>query len=206
MGYSNYKKLKQVTKTFGLDARKKVLFPEIDLVMPSKWLEETLQKAQLFPLTNEKSKSEKIVSPILSEVAEFYLDSVTLFSGEDLSVDSTKDLSGECDFFFILEAYKPYVESPIISLVEAKDEDMDYGIAQCSAQLYGAKLYNEMEGKNIPVLYGCATNSHDWQFIRFENDVFYIDNRVYTDLKEILGVWHFIIQSYINMGDILNLT
>jgi hypothetical protein len=198
MGYSNYKKLKQVTKTFGLDARTISLFSSVIQIEPSDWLKLTLEKAKLFPLTNEKAKSEKIVSPILSEVAEFYMDKVTLFSGEELPVDSDKNLSGECDFFFILEPYKPYIESPIISLVEAKDEDMDYGIAQCAAQLYGAKLFNEMEGKSFPFLYGCATDGAEWKFLRFENNVFYIDNQIYTDLKEILGVWHHIIQLYIN--------
>jgi len=197
MGYSKFKKLKEVTKTFGLDAEKAILFKSITPIAATDWLKITLQKASFFPLTNEKAKSEKIVSPILSEVAEAYLDKITLFSGEDLPVDVNRDLSGECDFFFVLAPRKPYIENPIISLVEAKDEDMDYGIAQCAAQLYGAKLFNEMEGKNFPILYGCATNGNDWQFIRFENNIFYIDNKVYTDLQEILGVWHHIIQSYL---------
>jgi hypothetical protein len=197
MGYNNYKKIEQVTKKFGLNAQFRGLFSTILVVEPSNWLLETLEKAKLFPLRNEKVKSERIVSPILGEVAEFYANKVTLFSGEELLVDSDKDLAGECDFFFILEPYKPYLESPIISLVEAKDEDMDYGIAQCAAQLYGAKLFNEMEGKNFPILYGCATNGIEWIFIRFENNVFYIDNKVYTDLKEILGVFHHIIKSYL---------
>ena len=197
MGYSNYKKLKQVTKTFGLDAENIKLFPDIRQIEPSTWLEQTLEKAKLFPLTNEKVKSEKIVSPILSEIAETYYDQVTLFSGEELPVDSDRDLSGECDFFFVLAPRKPYLESPIISLVEAKDEDMDYGIAQCAAQLYGAKLFNEMEGKNFPVLYGCATDGVEWKFLRFENSIFYIDNQVYTNLREILGVFHHIIKSYL---------
>ncbi len=197
MGYSKFKKLKEVTKTFGLDAEKAILFESITPIAASDWLKITLQKASFFPLTNEKAKSEKIVSPILSEVAEAYLDKITLFSGEDLPVDINRDLSGECDFFFVLAPRKPYIENPIISLVEAKDEDMDYGIAQCAAQLYGAKLFNEMEGKNFPILYGCITNGNDWQFIRFENNIFYIDNKVYTDLQEILGVWHHIIQSYL---------
>ncbi|MDX2302524.1 MAG: hypothetical protein NW226_06965 [Microscillaceae bacterium] len=197
MGYSNYKKLRQVTKTFGLDAENIQLFSKIKLVEPSIWLEQALEKAKLFPLNNEKVKSERIVSPILGEIAEAYADKVTLFSGEELPVDNERDLAGVCDFFFILAPRKPYLESPIISLVEAKDEDMDHGIAQCAAQLYGAKLFNEMEGKDIPVLYGCATDGIEWKFMRFENNFFYIDNRVYTDLKEILGVFHHIIQSYL---------
>ena len=197
MGYSNFKKLKQVTKTFGLDAENLKLFSAIKLIEPSVWLEQALEKAKLFPLNNEKVKSERIVSPILGEIAEAYFDKVTLFSGEELPVDSDRNLSGECDFFFVLAPRKPYLESPIISLVEAKDEDMDYGIAQCAAQLYGAKLFNEMEGKNFPVLYGCATDGVEWKFLRFENNIFYIDNQVYTDLREILGVWHHIIQTFL---------
>jgi hypothetical protein len=55
-----------------------------------------------------------------------------------------------------------------------------------------------LEGKNILVLYGCATNSCDSQFLRFESNMFYIDNQVYTDLRKILGVWHHIIQLRIN--------
>ncbi len=196
MGYSNFRKLKQVTKTFGLNAEKIRLFSNIIPIEPSSWLKETLEKATYFPLTNEKVKSEKVVSPILSEVAEAYLDKVTLFSGEDLPVDSSRDLSGECDFFFVLAPRKPYLESPIISLVEAKNEDMEYGRAQCAAQLYGAKLYNEMEGKNFPILYGCTCTDTDWQFMRFENNTFYIDSKIYTDLREILGVWHHILDFY----------
>ncbi|MCU0446732.1 MAG: hypothetical protein MUE85_17635 [Microscillaceae bacterium] len=181
-----------------MDAEKIDLFSNIQPIEPSQWLLETLHKAKMFPLTNEKVKSEWIISSILGEVAEAYFDKVTLFSGEELLVDNTRDLSGECDFFFILAPRKPYLESPIISLTEAKDEDMDYGIAQCAAQLYGAKLFNEAEGKSFPFLYGCATDGVEWQFLRFENDVFYIDTKVYTDLREILGVWHYVIRTFLD--------
>ncbi len=197
MGYSNYKKLRQVTKTFGLDAEKVDLFEQVNLIEPSDWLKITLSKAKFVPLNNEKAKAERVISHILVEIAEAYFDTITLFSGEELPIDSSRDLSGECDFFFVLAPRKPYLESPIISLVEAKDEDMDYGIAQCAAQLYGAKLFNEMEGKNFPILYGCATDGVEWKFMRFENHVFYIDNKIYTDLREILGVFHHIIKSYL---------
>ena len=149
-------------------------------------------------MNNEKTKAERIISPILLEIAEFYQEKITLFSGEELEVNAADDLSGACDFFFVLHPHKPYIESPIISLAESKNEDMEYGRAQCAAQLYGAKLYNEAEGKDIPVLYGCATDGVEWQFLRFEDNVFYIDNRIYTNLNEILGVWHLIIQGYLD--------
>jgi hypothetical protein len=197
MGYDKYKKLKTVVKKFNLDAKSAALFEEITPCAPSSWLIETLKKSRLVPLNNEKTKAERVISPILVEIAEFYQESVTLFSGEALDVNVADDLAGACDFFFVLHPHKPYMESPIISLVESKNEDMEYGRAQCAAQLYGAKLYNEAEGKDIPVLYGCATDGVEWQFIRFENNTFYIDNRIYTHLDDILGVWHKVLQSYL---------
>lgn len=202
MGYSNFKKLKTVVKKFNLATKLEPIFESIPPIDPSTWLVETLKKSKIGPLTNEKTKSERIISPILLEVAESYQDKITLFSGEDLRVNSEDDLSGECDFMFALHPPQSYIDAPIVSLAESKtgcrpDEDMEWGVAQCAAQLYGAKLYNEAEGKDIPILYGCATDGVEWQFIRFENNVFYIDNKIYTDLREILGVWHHIIQFYV---------
>jgi len=196
MGYSNYKKLKTVTKKFNLKARSVFLFDKVSLVEPSGWLSETLKMSYFFSLTNEKTKAERVVSPILMEVSKSYRHEIAFFSGEALNVNPDDDLAGECDFFFALHPPQPYIDAPIISIAEAKDEDMDWGIAQCSAQLYGAKLFNESEGKHFPVLYGCATDGIEWQFIRFENDTFYVDSKVYTDIREILGVWKFILDFY----------
>ncbi|MEM6299653.1 MAG: hypothetical protein AAF740_13270 [Bacteroidota bacterium] len=197
MGYSNFKKLEQVTKKFGLSARRKRLFNDITPIKPSSWLKETLELADLVPLRNEKVKSERIVSPILIEVAKAFQQNTTLFSGETLEINPQDDLTGACDFFFTLIPYSAYLEAPIISLAEAKDEDMDYGIAQCAAQLYGARLFNEQEGRNFPMMYGCASTGTDWQFIRFEENTFYIDTKIYTDVTEILGVWHYIIKLFL---------
>jgi hypothetical protein len=198
MGYSNFKKIKTVVKKFDLSTRWVSLFDTIVAVEPSAWLLETLEMAQFFPLMNEKTKAERIVSPILLEVSKPYKDKITFFSGESININSENDLSGECDFLFALHPPQSFMDAPIISLVESKDEDMEWGIAQCAAQLYGAKCYNEAESKDIPVLYGCATDGVEWQFIRFENNTFDIDSKVYTNLNEVLGVWHTIIQFYVN--------
>jgi hypothetical protein len=198
MGYSNFKKISQVTKKFGLDARITDLFLPIATVQPSEWLTMSLDIAVKMPLTNEKNKSERLVSPVLMEIAVAFQENVTLLSGEDVSINVLDDLSGPCDFFFGLHPQKPYLETPIISLVEAKDEDLDWGIGQCAAQLYGAFLLNQQEGKDIPVLYGCATTGTEWLFLKFENQTFYIDRKSKTDLPQIIGTWHWIIQFFID--------
>ncbi len=198
MGYSNFKKISQVTKKFGLDARLSDLFPSsIPAVHPSDWLSTSLNMAVKMPLTNEKNKSERLVSPVLMEVAVAFQDNVTLLSGEEILVDAADDLAGPCDFFFGLHPQKPYLETPIISLVEAKDEDMEWGMAQCSAQLYAAHLLNKQEGKQIDTLYGCATTGTEWHFLKFEDKVFYLDRKSQTEIPQILGTWHWILQFFI---------
>jgi hypothetical protein len=197
MGYSNYKKIKSVTKKFGLDARFANIFPEIQPQPIGAWLAESLVKAKMMPLTNEKSKSERLVSPILLDIVSHFATEITLFSGEELAVNPSEDLSGECDFFFSLHAPKPYIDFPIISLVEAKNEDMELGLGQCAAQVYGAHLYNAAEGKTVPILYGCATTGKDWQFFRFENNIFYVHHEEMTDLPQVLGTWHWILNYYV---------
>ena len=197
MGYSNFKKISQVTKKFGLDARLISLFPPVKSVEPSNWLSTSLDFAIKMPLTNEKNKSERLVSPILMEVALAYSEQITLFSGEEIFINSNDDLSDPCDFFFALHPPKPYLDTPIISFAEAKDEDLDWGIAQCAAQVYAASLFNIQEGKNLPILYGCVTDGVEWQFLKFENNVFYVDTKTMTDLGQVLGPWHWIIQFFI---------
>ena len=198
MGYDNFKKIKTVVKKFKLDMQLVDLFASVTPIEPSAWLIETLEMAEIAPLTNEKSKSERIVSPILLEIAKQYRNKISLFSGEDINVRSEDDLSGPCDFFFSLQLPKLYVEAPIISLAESKDEDRKWGIAQCAAQMYGAKLYNEMEGKDIPIIYGCATDGIEWRFMKLENNVYFIDNKTITELPKILGTWHKVLQSYLS--------
>jgi hypothetical protein len=139
MGSSNFKKIKTVIKKFKLDMQLVDLFDSVKPIKPSAWLIETLEMAEIAPLTNAKSKSERIVSPILLEIAKSYRNKISLFSGEDINVKSEDDLSGPCDFFFSLQLPKLYVEAPIISIAESKDEDMECGALlnvqhRCTAQ------------------------------------------------------------------------
>ena len=197
MGYSNFRKISQVTNKFDLDHELGDLFGKIKPIRPSNWLRESLNIATEMPLTNEKSKAERLISPILSEVARTYRYQLTLFSGEELSVDAAQDLAGPCDFFFALHPPKMEMEAPVVSLAEAKDEDMDWGIAQCAAQMYGAYLFNEQHKKPIKVIFGCATTGVEWKFLKFENNIFTIDRHSLTDIGQVLGVWHQILTTFL---------
>jgi hypothetical protein len=198
MGYSSFKKIHQVTKKFGLKAKLTPLFPEIVPQIPSDWLLKSLEIAYKAPATTEKAKSERLVSPTLMEVVQAFEFDITLFSGEEININAQDDLAGPCDFFFGLYPLSPYLETPVIAIAEAKDEDLEWGVAQCAAQLYAAHLLNEQDGKKLDVLYGCATDGVEWQFIKFKNNIFYIDPKPITHLPHLLGVWHWIIRFFID--------
>ena len=80
MGYSNFKSLKQTLKRLKLEETDVNLFPSIEPVAPSDWLKMTLEIAEKMPLTNEKSKSERVISPILTEAIMPFMDYATLYS------------------------------------------------------------------------------------------------------------------------------
>jgi hypothetical protein len=199
MGYSNYKNFKYTLKTLKLEEFELPLFDSITPIEPSEWLKQSLAVAEELPLTNEKSKSERIISPILSEIALHYKKKITFYSGEDLTVDSSKDLSGECDFFFSKHPRKSVMQAPIITLVEAKDEDFEYGKAQCTAQMYGSSLFNEQEGHPMPFIYGCVATADAWKFLKLEKHQIYVDAKTYylSDLPKIVGIFHQIIEKFL---------
>ncbi|TAE05212.1 MAG: hypothetical protein EAZ95_20010 [Bacteroidetes bacterium] len=199
MGYSNYKNLKQTLKKLALDETDEMMFPHIEPVEPSDWLVQTLARAKRVPLTNEKVKSERVISPILTEIALAYESEITMFSGEDLTVDASRDLAGECDFFFAKHPRKTVMQAPVVTFVEAKDEDFEYGQAQCIAQMYASLLYNEQEGKPVPFVYGCAVTGGDWKFLKLEKNKVTFDIETYylVELPKILGIFHQIIQKFL---------
>lgn len=199
MGYSNYKNFKLTLEKLGLEESDELLFPQIDLVQPSAWLQQSLALAERVPLTNEKSKSERIISPILTEIAVHFDKQFTMFSGEDLTVDSSRDLAGECDFFFAKHPRKSVMQAPVVTFVEAKDEDFEYGQAQCTAQMYASMLYNELKGKPTPYIYGCAVTGDVWKFMKLEKGKITLDIKNYylIELPKLLGIFHQILNSFL---------
>jgi hypothetical protein len=154
MPYCHFKKLTDVTKKFNLNLQTVVLFPSIKPIELSQYLTICLDAAEKVGYANEKERSERLVSPILTELTLHNHTSIVVYSGRDLFVDDKQGLNGECDF--LISVHKKVIDeliAPVIAIVEAKEQDLRYGVAQCAAQLYGAKLFNEAEGFPIPCFY-----------------------------------------------------
>jgi len=196
MAYSDYT-LQEIEEKYGLISVRKKLFQEITPISEiSDWLKYHLNLLEELSVKSEKAKSELIVMPILVEMRQKNNKYFTIYSGDSLNIDDK--LKGECDFILSKDTNSFEVNYPILQMVEAKRNDTEIGIAQCAAQMLGAKKYNEKRGhKDGSVIYGCVTTGDDWLFMRLEDKI-EIDTRKYYlgNLPELLGAFQNIIDFF----------
>lgn len=71
----------------------------------------------------EKASSELIIINILLEIKKQL--PISFFSGIDFSVDKEKELNGFCDFIINQSPEQLFLDTPVITLVEARNEKID---------------------------------------------------------------------------------
>jgi len=197
MAYKNFT-LDDLKQKFNLKETVDLLFSNIKNIEISDWLNETLELGKLNTIMSEKSRSEFIVTPILLEVKKNNKNYFSIFSGNTFIADKKNGLIGECDYILTKNMKTFNISAPIITIVEAKKQDIELGIDQCSAQMYGAKIFNEKDKFPISTIYGCVTTGDAWQFLKLENDTITIDTEryFYDNLPKLLGVFQQIIDFY----------
>ncbi len=196
MAYSDFTSI-ELSKKFGIKFKAKVLFPKLKPIVPSAWLIESLERGQNLGFGSEKSRSERLVTPILLELGHLHKHQFSIHSGMNLDIDEDLGLKGECDFIFSFSRVQDFVTAPIFCITEAKKQDLEQGTVQCSAQLIGAKRFNEMENNPVKVLYGASTTGIEWRFLKYENNEITIDEDRYliTNLEKLLGVFECVIEN-----------
>ncbi len=197
MAYSDFT-LKDLKKHFGINNKVENLFSDIQPISLSETLKEDLHLAEILPVRSEKAKSELIIMPILLELMKKNQQFFTIYSGDTLTADKSKGLSGECDFILAKNTGTFDLNTPIFTMVEAKRNDVEVGIPQCAAQMVGANWYNEEYGKPIERIYGCVTTADDWIFLKLENNIVTIDIKKYYlgNIEKLLGILQWIIDFY----------
>jgi len=199
MAYRDFT-LRDLGNKFGIQNTVVPLFAGVSIsqIPPSEWLAKALSFSRKLVLRSEKAKSEVIVTPILLDLKDKNEDFFTIHSGEVLNVDKEQGINGECDFLLAKNTGTFNINLPLISVAEAKKGYWDVGVDQCAAQMYGVQLYNQSEGKPTNTIYGCVTNSGQWQFLKLEDNLLSIDEEIYTikELPTILGIFQHIIDYY----------
>jgi hypothetical protein len=189
MSYSDFT-LESVERLLGVTTGEADLFPDLPAAPVPDWLRDSLARATRLAFLSEKSRSEFIVAPILLAARELTNDRFGIFSGQRLDVDAAKGLVGECDFILAIGPALPPLHAPVMTVVEAKKNDIEMGLGQCIAQMVAARRFNEAAGQTHSTVYGCVTTGEDWQFLRLADQVALMDRpRYYLDnVSGILGV------------------
>ena len=193
MSYSNFT-LQQLIKDFNLNFHEASNhFNDRPKRDPSPALATLLQENTdlAIAINTEKARSEMVIAPVLWDVRRQCKNAISLFSGSEFSIDPEKGLNGICDFILSKSSEQLLISSPVITLVEAKNENLKSGLAQCIAEMFAAQIFNQQENNHIPSIYGVVTSGTLWRFLQLTEKEVYIDLSEYhikTELPSILGI------------------
>ena len=199
MSYSQFTTISKVKEAFNLTTVEGSRFlPPLDAIAPSNLLAETL--IETLPLVatsgSEKARSEGIIYPVLLEVRRRLDRKISLFSGEDFTVEEAIGLNGICDFLLTRSPEVLEIEAPAIVIVEAKKTDLKTGFGQCIAEMVAAQRFNQVKGTPISTIYGSISNGTQWQFLKLEQQTVTIDLTVYPlpPVDQILSFFVWMVQ------------
>ncbi|NJP08306.1 MAG: hypothetical protein HC866_01575 [Leptolyngbyaceae cyanobacterium RU_5_1] len=193
MAYSDFKTIEQAVTILDLIVEDiPHLFSQVPPIEPSERLKETLNETLdlASSISTEKARSELILTPILLEIRRIFDSQIGYFSGNTFNVEESKGLTGACDFILSASANQSLVTAPILTVVEAKDNDIRIGLGQCIAQMVAADLFNTRKGQEELVVYGAVSTGTNWKFLMLQNKLVKIDLTEYfvTQLNQILGI------------------
>lgn len=202
MSYSDFKTLTSVRTSFNLTLDEtQHLFQNIAPIEPSNYLKTTLE--EYLPIASaintEKARSELIIAPILLEIRRIFKGKIGFFSGTEFEVDRSVGLSGYCDYILTASPELYEIRTPVVTLVEAKNENIKGGLGQCIAEMVAAQRFNQQQNDEFEAIYGAVTTGIIWKFIKLVNQTVYIDLSDYfiTDLNKILANLCFPFQQFL---------
>ena len=166
------------------------LFALISTFEPSDFLARSIREnLPLATASNtEKARSELLIAPILLEIRRQY--ELGFFSGVEFTVDVTRGLNGFCDYLLTASREFYEIRQPVVTLVEAKNENIKAGLGQCIAEMVAAQILNERTGVTATPIYGCVTTGTEWKFLRLTGSRCEIDLRIYfiVEISKVLGI------------------
>jgi hypothetical protein len=199
MPYSQFTNISKVKEAFGLKTQEGGRFiPDTEPIQVSATLTAYLEESlPLASSASEKARSEGIIYPVLLEVRRILNRQISLFSGEDFTVDEAIGLNGMCDFLLSRSPEVLEIEAPCIVIVEAKKADLRTGFGQCIAQMVAAQRFNAAKNRPVSVIYGSITSGTQWRFLKLEDNTVTIDLMDYPlpPVEQIVGILVWMVQS-----------
>lgn len=166
------------------------MFVNVASLTPSEFLTQSIKEnLPLATASNtEKARAELLIAPILLEV--WRQCELGFFSGVEFTVDPDQGLNGFCDYILTASKELYEIRRPVVTLVEAKNENITAGLGQCIAEMVAAQIFNQRTGEGSLPIYGCVTTGTEWKFLHLEGQHCDISLRDYfiVETPKILGV------------------
>jgi len=195
MPYSQFKTLRSALTAFNLTLQERRFLPE---TLPQVEAGEILKGYLSLTLPaaatgSEKVRSEGIIYPMLIEVRRLLNEQVSVFSGEDFTVDESVGLNGIVDFLISKAPLVSTIEAPVLFITEAKKADLSTGYGQCLAEMVAAQRFNQTghgEGNDSFPIYGTVSSGTQWRFLKLEGNVATLDLTDYTlpPVEQVLSI------------------
>ncbi|MEO1377024.1 MAG: hypothetical protein AAFW70_22560 [Cyanobacteria bacterium J06635_10] len=199
MPYSQFISISKTKEAFGLQIKEGGRFiPSCKPIEPSATLTAYLEESlPLASSASEKARSEGIIYPVLLEVRRILNRQISLFSGEDFTIDESIGLNGKCDFLLSRSPEVLEIEAPAIVIVEAKKADLRTGFGQCIAEMVAAQRFNAAKNHPVSVIYGSITSGTQWRFLKLSENTVTIDLMDYPlpPIEEILGIFVWMLEN-----------
>jgi hypothetical protein len=191
MAYSEFT-LPRLREAFSLVIEEPAhLFAQCRSVAPSDHLSTALEEnlSLALSINTEKARSELVIAPVLLEIRRQMKFQIGFFSGTEFNIAPAEGLTGFCDYILTVTKDSYEVRSPVLTLVEAKNENIKAGLGQCGAEMVAAQQLNARSGLHQPV-YGCVTTGSEWKFLKLVDRTLEIDQHEYfiNEVPRILGV------------------
>ena len=137
------------------------------------------------------------------ELRKYFNRQISLFSGTEFNVDKSKGLTGRCDFLISYSPKQLEITAPVVTIVEAKNDNIKSGIAQCIAEMLAAQLFNQQKNNQISCIYGIITTGSNWRFLRLTKKQVYIEawEHFIGDLEYLLGILIYMIKEAVGFNN-----
>ena len=174
MSFSNFKNLGSTVKEL------QVIYSEANFVNQvmfpvSEYFQQDLEYVMREGVVNnsEFAICENLIYPILKEVWKAYSSKFTLWSHQLLTCDDV--LSGYPEYVLARRSPlgKVVFDKPYLLIVEAKQDNFDWGWGQCLAEMVAAqRLNSDLSGESAISIFGIVSNGINWEFGKLEGNRF----------------------------------
>ena len=182
----------EVQQALGLNLREADLFSGVPAVDLSRAFTERMRGdiALALAINTEKARSEFIIAPVLSELRRLLGGRFGLFSGVEFNVDSSRGLNGYCDFLLTRSPLQSVLTAPVVTIAEAKNDNLRTGLGQCIAAMVAAWEFNAKSASAVSVVHGVVTTGSAWKFLRLAGVEVTLDVEEYfiAELARIMGI------------------